>query len=184
MSWFNIQTTLENDDCYLTERERQNQGFGDYSLVNYFSGDCALRKPIDVATRQPAMFLNGITNVGIGGCAVDTDSKIRLGQVQNNPKSRISLLSRPFVTVPYLGKGTHKPVAESRLQQGDSIRNRKSCNGLSEQSFIKYTYTPMLPSLERNIQNPVNIVEGVADEGWIRGGLPSRELVREQMNFH
>ena len=34
----------------------------------------------------------------------------------------------------------------------------------------------LVPSLKATIQNPANLVEGVANEGWIRGGLPSREL--------
>ena len=35
-----------------------------------------------------------------------------------------------------------------------------------------------------NIQNPANLVEGVANEGWIRGGLPSRELTRDMDYFN
>jgi hypothetical protein len=38
----------------------------------------------------------------------------------------------------------------------------------------------MLPSLKSTVTNPANLVEGVAAEGWVRGGLPSRELVRDQ----
>ena len=38
----------------------------------------------------------------------------------------------------------------------------------------------MIPTLQATIQNPANLVEGVAAEGWIRGGLPSRELTRDQ----
>ena len=40
--------------------------------------------------------------------------------------------------------------------------------------------TPLLPSVQATIQNPHNLVEGVAAAGWIRGGLPSRELTRDQ----
>ena len=41
----------------------------------------------------------------------------------------------------------------------------------------------MIPSLEATITNPANLVEGVAAEGWIRGGLPSRELIRDKEYF-
>jgi hypothetical protein len=186
MSIFNQVTSLGQDECYLTEKERQSQSFGDYSTSNFFASECNLRRPMDMATRQPYMFLDrvGYSHVGAGGCAVDVDSNIRIGKIQNNPKARISLQARPFLTVPYLGKGVHYPVTESRLVQGDFVRNRKSCNTTSEQSFIKYTYTPMIPSLEKSIQNPANFVEGVADDGWIRGGLPTRELVREQASMN
>ena len=34
-----------------------------------------------------------------------------------------------------------------------------------------------------NIQNPANLCEGIAADGWIRGGLPSRELSRDPRLF-
>ena len=42
----------------------------------------------------------------------------------------------------------------------------------------------LVPSLKATIQNPANLVEGVANEGWIRGGLPSRELTRDMDYFN
>ena len=46
-----------------------------------------------------------------------------------------------------------------------------------------YSQTPMIPSLQATISNPSNLVEGVAAEGWIRGGLPSRDLTKDQDYF-
>ena len=41
----------------------------------------------------------------------------------------------------------------------------------------------LVPSLKASIQNPANLCEDVAAEGWIRGGLPSRELSRDKDYF-
>ena len=41
----------------------------------------------------------------------------------------------------------------------------------------------LVPSLKANIQNPANLCEGIAADGWIRGGLPSRELSRDKDYF-
>ena len=41
----------------------------------------------------------------------------------------------------------------------------------------------LVPSLKATIQNPANICEDIAAEGWIRGGLPSREMSRNQDYF-
>jgi len=41
----------------------------------------------------------------------------------------------------------------------------------------------LVPSLKVSIQNPANLCEGIAADGWIRGGLPSRELSRDQDYF-
>jgi hypothetical protein len=45
---------------------------------------------------------------------------------------------------------------------------------------MTYRNTPMIPSLHATISNPANLIEGVAAEGWIRGGVPSRELTRDK----
>lgn len=79
-----------------------------------------------------------------------------------------------------MGRGMNNPVLESQIQQGDYALNKKSINPLSEISYVPYYNTPMIPSLEATITNPANLVEGVAAEGWIRGGLPSRELIRDK----
>ena len=36
----------------------------------------------------------------------------------------------------------------------------------------------------KKMTNPVNCVESVASEGWIRGGVPSRELTRDVDYFN
>ena len=45
------------------------------------------------------------------------------------------------------------------------------------------TNQELVPSLKASIQNPANLCEGIAADGWIRGGLPSRELSRDQDYF-
>ena len=45
----------------------------------------------------------------------------------------------------------------------------QSINQLSEQSYMKYSNIPMIPSLQNSITDPSHIVEGVASEGWVRG---------------
>ena len=66
------------------------------------------------------------------------------------------------------------------MQQGVQITDKKSCRVLMEKSFMGLHMTPMIPSLNSTIQNPANLIEQIAADGWIRGGLPSRELSRDQ----
>ena len=98
----------------------------------------------------------------------------------SKPKCRISLNERPYLTVPYLGRGKCDPLLESQIQQGDFANNKKSINPSSEVSYIQYSQTPLLPTLKATISNPANLIESNAAEGWIRGGLPSRELARDK----
>lgn len=177
---FDNLSRIGDDLCGITERDLQNQQFGTYSTTNYFEKFCGMKKPIAFATSQPNVFYNGGYGnyCGAGGCNIQEGSDLQIGSIQTRSKCRISLYERPFATVPYLGRGPSRPVIESRLQQGGYSGNKKSCKTVTEKSF-NYDQTPLLPSVAASIQNPHNLVEGVAAEGWIRGGLPSRELTRD-----
>ena len=179
---FDNLTRIGQDPCGITAREAQNTAFGSYSTTNYFLKWCGMKQPIDFATEQPAIFYNGGFGnyCGAGGCNINSDSNLKIGSIQTHPKCRISLYERPFITVPYLGRGPPRPVLEARLQQGITINDTKSCKTITEKSFDPYLIVPLIPSVAATIQNPANLVEGVAAKGWIRGGLPSRELTRDQ----
>jgi hypothetical protein len=146
---------------------------------NYFSSDCSMKNPIALATTQPGVMYNGGYNSGAGGCNIDDNSKLQIGTIQTHPRSRIDLFHRPFATVPYLGRGSVNPIIEAQIQQGEQIVNKRSVNNLSEKSYIKYHQTPLLPAVQEKINNSTNKIESDASEGWIRGGVPSRELTRD-----
>ena len=138
-----------------------------------------MTKAIDFATSQPSVFYSGGNQVGVNGCNIDYNSKLTISDL-TKPKCRISLSQRPFATVPFLGRGSSNSILESQIQQGDTVTNRKSVNTTSETSYIPYSNYPLIPSIETTVTNPANLVEGVAADGWIRGGLPSRNLTRDQ----
>jgi hypothetical protein len=151
---------------------------------NYFAADCSMKNPIALATTQPGIMYNGGYNSGSGGCNIDESSKLQIGTIQTHPKSRIDLFQRPFATVPFLGRGSVNPVIESQIQQGELIVNKRSVNNLSEKSYIKYHQTPLLPAVQQKMNDTTNKIESDASEGWIRGGVPSRELTRDTDYFN
>ena len=177
---FDNMTRIGEDSCGMSQRNIQNAQSGNYMLSNYFSQDCGMKKPIDFATSQPNVFYKGGHQVGAGGCNVDDNSQILIGSQLTHPKCRISLYERPFKTVPYLGRGMGNTPLESQLQHGDFNINRKSVNQTSEQSHMNHRHYPLIPSIQATVTNPSNLVEGVAAEGWIRGGLPSRSLTKDK----
>ena len=175
---FYNKTRIGDDSCDLSQRNVQNVGQANYMLTNYRPA-CPMTNAVDFATSQPYINFTGSHQVGINGCNIDQNSELHITDI-TKPKCRISLYERPYLTVPFLGRGSSHPVLESQLQQGELANNRKSINPSSETSHIKYRHTPMIPSLKATVNNPANLVEGVAAEGWIRGGLPSRELAKDQ----
>lgn len=176
---FNNLSRIGLDDCNLSQTDIQNVSSCNYMTQNYFASDCSMRKPIELATTQPGIMYNGGHMVGAGGCNINDSSKIQIGTIQTHPKCRIDLFHRPFATVPYLGRGSVNPVIEAQIQQGEQIYNKRSANDHGETSYIKYHQTPLLPAVKQRFSDPANKIESVAANGWIRGGIPSRELTRD-----
>ena len=177
---FDNLTRIGNDNCDMSQRNVQNLASSNYTLTNFFSSDCSMKRPIEFATSQPNVFYKGGNQVGVGGCNIDQNSDLLIGSINTHPKCKISLFERPFKTVPYLGRGPSNPVLESHIQQGDMVTNKKSINTISDQCYMGYSNYPLIPSIANSVTNPANLVEGVAEDGWVRGGLPSRELQKDQ----
>ena len=175
---FHNMSRIGDDSCAMSQRNVQNVDAGNYMLQNYFSADCAMRNGLALALSQPSINFTGSHQVGVGGCNVDANSTLLIDQGQNKPRCRISLYQRPFATVPYLGRGTSHPELESQLQQGDRQSAKKSVLQTTEQSHMPYTTTPLVPSLAESVTNPSHLVESVAMDGWVRGGIPSREIAK------
>ena len=174
---------LGDDVTTLSEKNMMNSNFGSYNTTNFFNQTDCLKHPIQVATSQPSVFMSsGKNTVGLNGCAVDQDSSVRIQNMQTNEKGRVNLYTRPFLTVPYLGRGVSSIDEETRLKQGDYNSNRKTVNGLSEESYVDHNEYPLIDSIRHTVTNPNNLVESSADKKWIRGGVPSRELKRENAN--
>jgi len=172
------------DDCYKSQTDIQNVATCNYMTQNFFASDCSMKNPISLATTQPGVMYNGGHNSGAGGCNIDSSSKLLIGTIQTNPRCRIDLFHRPFATVPFLGRGSANPVMESQILQGEQNINKRSVNNLSEKSYIKYHHAPLLPAVKERMSNSANSIENDASKGWVRGGVPSRELTRDNDYFN
>ena len=175
---FDNLTRIGNDVCTQDQNTIQNVNASNYLLQNYFINDCSMKQPIALATTQPGIMYNGGSGSGAGGCNIDASSDLMIGSIQTHPRCRVSLFQRPFATVPFLGRGSVDPILEAQIMQGELLTNKRSVNKLSEKSDIKYQITPLIPSVKDRVTNPVYSVEGVASAGWVRGGIPSRDLTR------
>lgn len=177
MNFFN-QTRIGQDEPCLSQIDVQDQAQINYMLQSY-SQDCNMRKPIEFATSQINVnycAAGGMGNqCGVGGCNIDENSQLLIGSLQTHPKCKISLFQRPFATVPYLGKGPFNPTLETQLQQQTAASNKKSVNNSSEISYIPISNYPLIDPIQHTVTNPAYLVEGVALDGWVRGGASSRK---------
>ena len=166
-------TRLGADEGGLTQEVLQNAQFSDYVLKNYYAQECTMRKPIEFATSQVNVNYSAAggrgNQCGLGGCNIDENNAL-LFATQTHPRCRISLFQRPFVTIPYLGRGPGNCALESQLQQSTGYVNRKTINTSSEVSYIPISNYPLIPSIKETITNPQYLVED-----WQRGGASTRK---------
>ena len=73
---FDNLSRIGDDVCGISEREMQNENYGSYSVQSYFAKNCGMASPINFATSQPNIFYSGSHQCGLGGCNIDTNSKL------------------------------------------------------------------------------------------------------------
>ena len=175
---FENMSRIGSDPCTNTQQNLINVNHANYHLTNLFDQTCNMTNAINTSTKQPSVFLTGCSEVGPNGCNVDTNSELKIGTVHSNPKCRIMLHPRPFVTVPYLGKGSCNVDKETELQLGDGVRVKKSANHMSEVCLVDQDAYPMIQSVKKQVNDTSRRLESDADSSWIRGGTPSREAFK------
>ena len=168
---FNNMVRIGQDNTDYSQRSLQNIQYSNYILTNNFPDT----NYVQFATSQPDVFYSGTHNgPGLAGSIVDVDSKLMIGTEQQRPGGKIQLIQRPYLTIPYLGRGSCDPVLESQLLQGDVVSGKKSVTTISETSYINHSNYPLINTLRESVTNPKFSVEEVAMDGWIRGGSSSR----------
>ena len=173
---FDATSRIGADDCAKTEDNVQNSRATSY-LLSSLGRTCNMDEAVKLATSQPAINYSGTHQVGEGGCNIDQNSELLLS-APYRAACIVSLQQRPYATVPYLGKGAGDAEMEARLQQGECIVKHKSTSTMSEVSLFDRHATPMIPSVAADMANPANFVESSADDRWVRGGIPARDLDR------
>ena len=163
---FNNNDRLGSDVTDQTQKNLHNTRFANYMLSDFVS-DKKSETSIKFATQQPTVMVNG---GGVSPSVIDTNSVLLLKTEQERALEKLQLFQRPFVTVPYLGKGSCDPVLEAQLMQGEMVSDKKSVSTIMEQSFGKYALYPLDNQMETHVQN------SVLDNDW-RHGQDTRNVV-------
>jgi hypothetical protein len=177
---FNYTDRIGQDDCFLTEKDLENDAFARYRATP--TAPCSAQKCLDFAVSEPqGIPRGGYAFTDVGGHGVDQDSSLRMAP-STQEKQRLTLLQRQFATVPYLGRGHHDAQQETVLRNGILTNTRRLNDSITERTFTGQ-WQPLVPSVQATITNPANLVEGAADSGWVRGGLPTRQFARTTANI-
>jgi hypothetical protein len=98
-----------------------------------------------------------------------------LGNVLTHDRTRRNLDVRPYRTVPGMTQCL-TPLMNtdvySQMISGEATRTGKGCNSLAGVTINRFT--PLVPCLQYNIQNPVHYIP----KYWVRGGMDTRAYIR------
>ena len=173
----NYKAMSYDDKCFVDIDTRQSIGPGNYGITNLYDCECLIPNTVKNATDN--VFMNFTNGYGTeNACVVDDGSKLRIGLHKKYPKCNQQLFERPYKTVPYMGKGVLAVNEETILKFAEPTSIKRSSNTLSGIS-IPQQYTPLLDHLAFNVQNVEHIIQESNDESWRRGGVLSRNIVRD-----
>lgn len=169
----NRMTHARDDLCGIQSYYAQSVGPGRYITTNLVPD---AREVNPLAVDQLNLYPR--EGYGLNNNFINSDSFIRNQPGFKNNRCQIRAQARPFLTVPMLAGGRGDQDLESMLQHSEQVRMGKSCGTVTEEAFVQ-VYTPMIPVLRENIQNPKNLIEEVANPGWSRSGIPTRSYLRD-----
>ena len=78
----------------------------------------------------------------------------------------------------FFERGAYDVNTETILHSSDDTTVQKPCNVFAGKSMLTHYYTPMVPKLRKEVQNTDHIIPEDSDKTWVRGGLPSRQIMR------
>ena len=165
-------SSTKDDLCGVQQYYKQSVGPGRYAVTNLVP---SAREVNPLAAGAVTTYPR--EGYGYNNMQIDADSVLRNQPAFKSNKCSTRNQSRPFLTVPYMAGGRGNPDLESLLLHAEQVRTGAECGTISEQQLN--VFDPLIPSMEANIQKPSNLIPEVAQSGWIRGGIPSRQYIRD-----
>ena len=137
-------------------------------LSNYSSCNCSLDNVLKTSTNNRGVLIKD--GYGVSECNIKGDTNLRQGNVERHYKSDLQLFPRPYLTTPSNILGDFKPNLESKLINSQQYRRHKQMQTYGYDNIA----TPLVPWIEKNIQDPENIIQEHVNCNWVRGGIDSR----------
>ena len=174
----NTKSSIKSDKATINYEIQQSLGPGMYNVDNMNSCECGLKKARDLQISQPMInFQAGFGWMGEQGCLIDNDSKLREHNLTN--KKYINPLTT-IVNSGFYGKGPYNVDTESDIREAKVIKTDRPCGPLSGSSTLDYSLTPMIEKLNKEVQNTEHIIPEDSMTSWVRGGLPTRQIIRNR----
>jgi hypothetical protein len=167
-------TSILSDVCHNNGKNIQSDSVNDYMLSNFADCDCDIKNVVKTATENRGLIIKD--GYGTSECNIDSESALIIGTVKRNHKVDQQLFPRPFATTPFIQRGEPKPDLESRLISSLQTIKHKQMQNVSLEDNV---FTPMTSNLAATIQDPIHLIQENVNRTWLRGGIPSRQSVKD-----
>ena len=166
-------------DQMIEELDMSKLGWTEKLILRIEKG---LKEAREIQTSQPGInFKGGYGWIAEKGWLIDNDSNLRQRKEQiTNPNVKNQLYPRLTLTNANLIKGYFDVDIDSVIKPGNFTTEQRPCGPLSGVSTLDKTLTPMIPKLKKEVQNTNYIIPEDSQSDWLRGGLPTREMVRNK----
>ena len=166
--------SLNCDDDFVEIDTIQSASPFEYTVVDNYHKKHEHPNHIESATNQPT--INFIDGFGVNADLIEDENKQGKHQVFN--KDANQLFTRPFLTIPYMGRGLHHVDNESDLISGEDTFQPRSTNSLAG-VHLENQFTPLLGHIEETIQNPIHLIQEDNNTNWIRGGIDTSQIRKD-----
>ena len=173
---FNNLGRMGNELTHKSQHSVHNTRFANHMLADFNSSTIS-DGHINFASQFPTMNVSGTAHgSGLNGRIIDNSSELSHNVVHDKPYEKLQLNPRPYLTVPYLGRGSVDPTLESQLMQGENSNEKKSISTIMEDSFADLRTQPVTSKMQNRVTNAKFNVEEAALDGWVRGGANTRHM--------
>ena len=165
---FDQLSRIGNDAVTNTQKGIMNQHYSNYNLMNPYTQSC--NTTLEFATSQPNLFFRGTYGVGPNGCNVEQSTQLQQSKNTTN-NIKVSLHQRPYLSVPFLGRGNVNVAAENELKFGDTFKEKKSVIQMSETDYLPLESFPLY-------DKDIMVKKSGLESGWFVG-TDTRELYKQ-----
>jgi len=166
-------THTRDDACGIASYYSQSVGPGRYNVTNLVP-DARRVNPMSIDN----LIMYPREGFGANNTEIDSESYLKNQPEFKNNRCLIRNQARPFLTIPFMGTGRGNADVESMLLHSEQVREGKECGSIAEQGFDG-VFEPLIKPVRQNIQDPKHLVTESAAAGWVRGGIPSIQYLRD-----
>lgn len=167
-SIFNNSARIGGDYIDQSQQNIQNERMNQAATANYFSNPSSIDR-IDFMADSGMMSSGRVFGNGLGANEVEVETSLFWRTKMDRESEDLMLKQRPFLTVPYMGKGSVDPDHETSLQRGEYLRDKKTGQPVGSMAALRMPeYYPISRPMAGIDEDNIGL------QGWQRGGVSSR----------